>query len=282
MNLRLIDTHCHLHFPPYVSDLADVLSRMKEKEVGAITIGTSVKNSKEAIAFVEAHENIWAAVAFHPEHVSSAYHDPNEGSVESVFDLEALNALARSSKKIVAIGETGLDYHYFREEDDVSALKGEQKKVFRAQVHLAQELGLPLSIHSRDANEDVLTILKEETHSDHGIRGVMHSFSGTWEEAQACLDLGLLISVNGIATFPPKKSLPPERDIHQTISRIPLDRLLVETDAPYLAPVPFRGKRNEPVFVEEVAKHVAQVRGKSLEEIARITTENAIRLFGLE
>ena len=283
MTRFLVDTHSHLHFPAYDADRDAVLSRMKDEGIATITIGTSIQNSKKAVALAEAHDGIWAAVALHPEHVSSSFQDPDEGSViESSLDDKALEVVARSSKKVVAIGETGLDFHYLDQVADPEAVKKQQEETFRAHMALARKLKLPLIIHCRDAMNDMLRVIKNELASGGPLSGVMHSFAGTWEDAQKFLDLGFYLGVNGIATFPPKKKTDPRLDINQTLKRLPLDRLLLETDAPYLAPVPHRGQRNEPAFVAEVAKYAASARGLSLEEMARITTANALALFKLD
>lgn len=280
----LVDSHCHLHFPPYEPDLDAVLLSMRKQRVWGITIGTSVSNSARTIAFAEKHEEIWAAVGVHPEHLTSDFHDEEEGVVEAV-DLQklpdALTQLARSSKKVVAIGETGLDYYRMDEGRDIEEGKRAQTAAFLMHLRAAQTLDLPLVIHCREALGDLAALVQAEANAGRTVRGVVHSFTGTWEEAKPLLDLGLFIAVNGIATFPPRKGSTPGQSLDRTIERIPLERLLVETDAPYLAPMPYRGKRNEPAYVEEVAKYVAKVRGMTLEEVAEITTANAMSLFKL-
>lgn len=257
---------------------------MHERHVWGITIGTSVNNSKQAIAFAEKHEGIWATVGLHPEHLTSDHHDEDEGSIETI-DLatlaDDLEQLARSSKKVVGIGETGLDYYRVDEGRNAEEARQVQKTSFLTHLDVARRLDLPVVIHCREALGDLATIVQAEVGAGRTVRGVVHSFTGTWEEARPLLDLGLFIAVNGIATFPPRKGSSPEQSIDRTIERIPLDRLLLETDAPYLAPTPHRGKRNEPAYVEEVAKHVAKVRGMSLDAIAEATTHNAITLFRL-
>ncbi|MDO8617391.1 MAG: TatD family hydrolase [Candidatus Uhrbacteria bacterium] len=279
MSPFLVDTHCHLHFPPYDEDRDAVLARMLERDIWGITIGTALGNSERGICFAEDHPNVWATVGLHPEHVTSDFQDPAEGAVvnEHQVDETRLEALARSSKKVVAIGETGLDFYRLSQDD--RAGREAQEKEFLTHVRVAHRLHLPLVIHCRQALGRLAEIVQKEIATGQNIRGVVHSFTGTWEEAKPLLDLGLHIAVNGIATFPSKKGSDPEMAIDRTIERIPAHRLLLETDAPYLAPVPFRGKRNEPAYVEEVAKHVAKVRGITIEEIARITSENAMTLF---
>lgn len=272
----LIDTHCHIHFPAYDMDREEVLARMKEKDIWAMTIGTATENGKKAIALADASEGIWATVGLHPSHTTSDHVDTDEGKVdEHDVTVEGLVSLARTSKKVVAIGEAGLDF--FRLPEDREPAIEKQEKVFRTHIAAAKELELPLVIHCRDALTRLAEILEETGYA----KGVVHSFTGTWEEAKPLLDLGMHIAVNGIATFGLRKGQDPKTSIDETIRNIPMDRLLIETDAPWLAPTAFRGKRNEPVYVEEVAKHVAKVRGMAVEEVAKQTTENAMQLFRL-
>ena len=282
MKPYLVDTHCHVHFPPYNDDRTEVLARMREKRIWGITIGTGLVNSERGLRFAEAHEGIWATVGLHPEHVTSDYHDENEGEKpEHSVTKEQIVKIASSSKKCVAIGETGLDWYRIDEGRDVEKAKAEQEKVLHEHFLAAHELGLPLVFHCRETLTRLAEILQDELNAGRKQRGVIHSFTGTWEEAKPLLDLGMHIAVNGISTFPPRKGSDPTKAIDVTIKNIPLERLLIETDAPYLAPNPYRGKRNEPAYVEEVAKHAAAVRGISLEDFARQTTENAMMLFNL-
>lgn len=282
MNPYLIDTHCHVHFPPYNDDRTEVLSRMREKRIWGITIGTGLVNSERGLRFAEAHEGIWATVGLHPEHVTSDYHDENEGEKpEHSVTKEQIVKIASSSKKCVAIGETGLDWYRIDEGRDMEKAKLDQEKVLHEHFLAAHELGLPLVFHCREALTRLAEILQDEISNGRTHRGVIHSFTGTWEEAKPLIDLGMHIAVNGISTFPPKKGSDPAKAIDVTIKHIPFERLLVETDAPYLAPNPYRGKRNEPAYVEEVAKHAAEVRGISMEDFARQTSENAMELFRL-
>ncbi|MFA6429918.1 MAG: TatD family hydrolase [Patescibacteria group bacterium] len=280
--MLLFDSHAHLHFPAYADDVDAVLGRMQDKDMGAITVGTTMANSEKAIAFAEAHEQIWASVALHPEHLTSDFHDKDEGEApEREVDEARLEQVASSSKKVVAIGETGLDFHWIDEGLDRDEAMEKQEQGFLAHIRVASKLGLPLIIHSRDAFERTVAVLKQASEQGMHVRGVMHSFSGSWEEAQVLLGLGFSLGVNGVVTFKPRKIDPPERWLSRTVEQMPLDRLLIETDAPYLAPTPHRGKRNEPVYVEEVAKKIAEIRGISLEEVTRISTENARKLFGV-
>lgn len=278
----LIDTHAHLHFPPYDQDRAAVLARMRERKISAVTIGTALTNSRAGIALAESCADVWATVGLHPSHVTAQHFDDQEGRVvEHDVEPEALKTLARSSKKVVAIGEAGLDFYHLDDHPDPERARREQERVFRVHLAVARELELPIVIHCRDGLTRLAEIIQEMWNDGWRPRAVVHSFTGTWHEARSLLDLGCFIAVNGIATFPLRKGQDPETAIDRTVERIPLDQLLLETDAPYLAPVPYRGQRNEPVYVEEVAKHVARLRDRSLEEIAQITTENALRLFRL-
>jgi TatD DNase family protein len=234
---------------------------MRERNIFGITIGTALGNSKRGLGFAEAQPGIWATAGVHPEHFTSDFHDENEGEVEKgEVSVEALEAIASASAKCVGIGETGLDF--FRIDEGVDPVEARQKQeaAFRVHLEVARKLDLPLVLHCREALGRLAELFQEEQNAGRKYCAVVHSFTGTWDEAKPLLDLGLSIAVNGIATFPLRKTQHPEEVIDRTIERIPLDRLLLETDAPYLAPAPHRGKRNEPAFVEEVAKHVAAVR----------------------
>lgn len=271
-SLKLIDVHSHLHFPPFDGDRDEVFSRMSEANIGSILVGTSMETSRSAIEVAKGHENTWATVGMHPTHFHSDYHDKDELSDSEHFSKERFNEdtmreLSRHPK-VVGIGECGLDY--FRDGKTPEA-KRVQREGFRAQISIAREVGKPLVIHCRDAYEDVLMILREENAGDVG--GHMHFFVGSWETAQQFLDLGFLLSFTGVLTF--------TSQYDEVIKNIPLDRIMVETDAPYVAPAPHRGKRNESIYVSEVAKRIAELKGISYEEVARATTENASRLFKL-
>lgn len=272
---RLIDTHCHLHFPAYDEDRDAVLSRMREKKIAAITVGTSLRTSEEGIRFAEEHDGVWATVGYHPEHLTSSYHDASEGPPDA-FDAHAIRKLATSSSKIVAIGETGLDFFRIDKDRDQEEARRAQEDAFREHLKIARELDKPIVIHCRDAFQRLAEIISEIR-----VPGVVHCFTGSWEDAQPLLDLGLHLSFTGIVTFPPKKTDNLEKHVHRVIERMPLERLLVETDAPWLTPIPHRGEKNEPTYVEFVARKIAELRHASLDEIAARTTENAIKLFRL-
>jgi TatD DNase family protein len=278
----LIDTHCHLHFPGFAEDREVVLDRMKQKSIWGISVGTNVVTSKQGVTFADEHENIFATVGYHPEHLSSSYVDEQETHDPTPYEIDAIAAIVKGgSKKIVAIGETGLDFFRIDKDRDEQEATQLQEFALRDHINLANELDLPLVIHCRDAFRKLATIIQDEQGRGKKVRGVIHCFTGTWEEAQPLLDLGFYLSFTGIITFPPKKDVDPEQSILRTIERMPMDRMLVETDAPWLAPMPHRGKRNEPAHVELVAQKIAEVRGVDLSDIAKRTTESAIGLFRL-
>lgn len=275
---RWIDTHSHLHFPPYEADRALVLERMRVEETWTVTVGTSIETSIAGVAFADATENVWATVGYHPEHLTSAFHDETEGPV-GAYDAEALRRVATSSKKIVAIGETGLDFFRIDKDRDRAEAEAMQERIFREQIALAAELDLPLVIHCRDALTRLAEVIRDEQSTGKKVRGVVHCYTGTWEEAKPLLEVGLFLSFTGIVTFPPKKSEDPERSVHRVIERMPLDRLMIETDAPWLTPVPHRGERNEPSYVRFVGETVATLRGVSVDEVSQTTTANARAFF---
>ncbi len=253
----LIDTHCHLTMPDFDADRSDVIQRAIDAGIShMITVGTDIEDSKRAIALAEGYEFIYAAVGIHP-------HDARDiTDIENVSDT--IKKLA-SKKKVVALGETGLDYHYMHSPAEI------QQEHFRLEINLAKSLGLPVIVHSREAKEDTLRILKEEKVEVTG--GVLHCFSGDMDMAEKALNMGLYISFSGVITFRNAKKMP---DI---VKAIPLDRILIETDAPFLTPVPHRGKRNEPAYVKYMAEKIADIKGISLEELGKTITDNAARLF---
>ena len=251
----LVDSHCHLDFPELRSDLPGVLARMGENGVThALTISTTLETFPAVREVASLAPNLWCSAGVHPD----------ERRDEREASLEELLAMADDAK-VVAIGETGLDY--FRVEGDTEW----QRRRFRTHVRAARACGKPLVIHTRSAAADTLRIMREEGAEAAG--GVMHCFTETWEVAEAALAMGFHISFSGIVTF--KNALP----LKEVAKRVPLDRMLVETDSPYLAPVPHRGKPNQPAFVRHVAEEVAKLRGIPLEELARATTLNFFRLF---
>lgn len=254
----LIDTHCHLDAERFDSDRASMLARARSVGVERfITIGCDVANSQRALGLAAAHGDVYASVGVHP-------HEADKVTPGFADHLRTLSM----HKRCVAIGECGLDYYY-----DHSP-REKQQEVFVAQIHLAVEVQKPLVVHVRDAWEDCLQMLRSEGASSCG--GVIHCFSGDWDFAAACLELGFYLSIPGIVTFKNPGALP------EVIERMPFERMLVETDSPYLAPAPHRGKRNEPAYVVEVAKCVAELKKCTYDEVLEQTGQNACALFGLD
>ena len=250
----LVDSHCHIDFPDLAAQLAGVLGNMQKNGVGcAVCIGVNLEDFPRVLALAENQPNIYATVGVHPE-----YTDAEEP------DLARLLHLA-SHPRVIAIGETGLDYYWQKDKPEW------QRERFRIHIRAALACAKPLVIHTRESADDTLQILAEE--GAQAVGGVMHCFTENWEVAQRALDLGFYISFSGIVTF--KNAL----TIKEVAQKVPLDKILVETDAPYLAPVPFRGKQNQPAYVLHVAEEIARLRGISLEEVAQATTDNFFRLF---
>jgi TatD DNase family protein len=252
----LVDSHCHLDFPDFASEIDAVVARARAAGLGRmVTISTRVKKHAQVLAVAETFPDVFCSVGTHP-------HNAQE---ETDIDAARLIALSQHPK-VVAIGEAGLDYHYDKSPRDLQA------KSFREHIAAARATRLPLVIHSRDCDEDMATILTEEM-GKGAFPAVLHCFTGGRDLAFKAIDLGLCISFTGILTFKNSNAL---RDIAKDL---PAERILVETDAPYLAPGPYRGKRNEPSYVVETARVLAETRGVSTDEIARQTTENFFRLF---
>jgi TatD DNase family protein len=257
--MQLIDTHLHLDEEAFRPDRDEVVGRAAAAGVDTlISIGITVATSRAAVALAQAYPSVYAAVAIQPNYVSQA----------APGDWEIIQELA-TQPKVVAVGETGLDRYWDHAPFDL------QVEFFDKHLELARRLDLPFIVHCREAEKDVVAQLRRAA-ADGPLRGVMHSFSGDAETALACVELGLFISFAGMLTFKKNDAL------RAVAAQIPLDRLLVETDAPYLAPTPFRGKRNEPAYVRHTAEVLASVRNLSPEEIARVTTENARRLFAFK
>jgi TatD DNase family protein len=259
----LVDSHAHIDGEEFDADRVEVVARARAAGVGAIlNVGTGDPhggNFERAVALAEEYEGVYAAAGVHP-HDARLYTDAAERHL--------LDVLGRS-KRVVALGEIGLDYHYDNSPRDV------QREVFARQLRLAMKASLPVIIHSREADEETVEILREE-YAGAPRGGVMHCFGGGRKMAEDVLALGFHISFAGNVTF--KKA-----DVLREVAReVPLERLLVETDCPYLSPVPFRGRRNEPVHVVETARFLAELRGVETEELGRVTSENFARLFGVE
>lgn len=250
----LIDSHCHLNFPDLAGRIDEVKDSMRDKGVErAVVISVNVPDYPAVKALALAHEEFWATVGVHPD-------------VEDGPDMDEDFLVAEAAHpKIIGIGETGLDYHW---------CKGDlewQRERFRRHIRAAHRAGVPLVIHTREAADDTLAVMREAGADAAG--GVMHCFTENWDVARAALDLGFYLSFSGILTF--KNA----RQVQEVAARAPLDRILVETDSPYLAPVPYRGKQNEPAYTRFVAEYLATLRGLSYDEVAAMTTANFFRLF---
>ncbi len=276
---NFFDAHSHLHDKAFKDDLESVILEMKQKGFGTITVGTGLKESREAIALADAHENIYATIGLHPA----------DNSLEE-YDADAFEKLA-THEKVVAIGECGLDYYYietfFDKEKDAKGIKwnkGEekerQKKIFEAQIDLAVAVNKPLMLHGRpskgtmDAYEDMLFIL-EDAHKKHGkkLRGNAHFFVGTIDIAKRFFDIGFTVSFSGVITF--------AHDYDDVVRYAPLSMIHAETDSPYATPAPFRGQRNTPLMVQEIVARIAVLREEPMEEVRQQLLENAKRIFGL-
>jgi TatD DNase family protein len=249
-----IDSHCHINFPDLAANIDQHLAKMAENKVThALCVAVNLPELPSVLALADAHANIFASVGVHPD-----YEDTPEPTVEQLVELA-------KHKKVVAIGETGLDY--YRLQGDLEW----QRERFRVHIRAAKIAGLPLIIHTRSSAEDTIRILKEEGAAEVG--GVLHCFTESWEVAQAAMELGFYISFSGIVSF--KKAV----ELHEVARLVPLDRMLIETDSPYLAPVPFRGKQNQPAWVRHVAESIADLRGISVNQIADASTANFFKLF---
>ena len=252
----LVDSHCHLDFPDFEAELDGVVARAQAAGIGRIvSISTRLRRHAQVLAIAEKFSQVYCSVGTHPHHAHEE------------IDIGADELIARAQhRKVVAIGEAGLDYHYD------SSPREAQEQGFRQHIQAARATGLPLVIHSRDCDADMARILEEET-GEGAFPAVLHCFTGGRDLAFRAMDLGHYVSFTGILTFKNSGAL------REIAAALPADRILVETDAPYLAPLPYRGQRNEPAYVVETAKVLAQTRGVSFEAIARQTTENFFRLF---
>jgi TatD DNase family protein len=255
----LVDSHCHIDFPELAADIPKLLNAMKDKYVGwALCAGVTLERFPAMLDIVRAQPNLFAAVGVHPDAESEDEKPAREADVDTLLKLA-------DDPKVVAIGETGLDY--YRLTGDLEW----QRERFRTHIRAAKRCGKPLIIHTRSAAADTVRVLKEEGAEEVG--GVFHCFTETAEVARQALDLGFHVSFSGIVTF--KNAI----ELKEVAKMIPLDRLLVETDSPYLAPVPYRGKLNQPAYVFHVAEEIAKLREISFESLAQATTENFFRLF---
>ena len=265
--MRIFDSHCHPQFPQYDQDREEMLKRAREAGVGIICVGTDFETSKSGIELAQRHDNMWATVGLHPNDVSSI-----EYLVSSIEKYENL----MSENKVIAIGEVGLDYYRTPEPEK----QDNQKRAFGCFVELAIKYKKPMTIHSRDSargstgivHKDLLDILDTRYKiQDTNVRGVAHSFTGSVQEAQKYLELGFCLGFNGIITF--------AQQYDEMVKSVPLERILLETDAPYLTPEPHRGQRNEPAYVVEVAKKLSELKNIPLEVVIEQTTKNCKNLF---
>jgi TatD DNase family protein len=253
-----VDSHCHLDFPEYAGQIPEILARMKEAQVNhAMCISVDMPDFPNVLALAESHPNLFATVGTHPD-----YENTPEPTEDQLVELA-------QHPKILAIGETGLDY--YRMGDKTYAEMEWQRDRFRTHIRAAIRVKKPLIIHTRSASEDTIRIMKEEGSSQ--VAGVMHCFTESLEVAKASMEEGFYISFSGIVTFKSAK------DLQETCKQIPLERMLIETDSPYLAPIPNRGKTNEPSWVAHVAQFIADLKGISVEEVAKHTTNNFKTLF---
>jgi TatD DNase family protein len=279
MTPKYIDIHSHVNFTAFDSDRDEVIRRALDNDTWVINVGTQVDTSKGAIELAHKYpEGVYAIIGLHPIHTGASFHDAKELGAEGkeftsrgeVFDKNIYRELLKDPK-VVALGECGLDYYHL----DPDSIK-KQKEAFVAQIELANEIGKPLMLHIRDAYADALVLLKEHAK----VKGVVHFFTGTLEEAKSFLDFGFLISFAGSITFPPKKDGTGSHTI-EVIKNVPLEMILTDTDSPYVAPVPYRGKRNEPVYVKEIVKKIAEIKNLPEAEVAQAIMTNAKRIFGI-
>jgi len=269
----LFDTHAHVNFNAYKNDSPEVIKRSLDAGVFMINVGSQYSTSKRAVEMAEKHEEgVYAAVGLHPMHLETGLvkikGDPDEvlfETTEEDFDYIRYKALAQNNK-VVAVGEIGLDY-YWRPKTKArqELFKEKQRVILEKQIDFAQELNLPIIFHCRMAHNELIEILEKRI----GVRGTVHCFTGIWEQAQKYLEMGFYLGVNGIIF---------KMDIKETIEKAPLDRILLETDCPYLTPSPMEG-RNEPIYIKYVAEEVAKIKKLNYEEIAEATTQNAKKLF---
>lgn len=284
------DAHTHVQFAIYDADREAVIRRARDAGVQMVNVGTQRDTSARAVTLAEQYEGLFAAVGLHPIHTSASFHDADElGGGEAakpfvshaeVFDPRVYRTLALHPKT-VAIGECGLDYFRFNERESREEQMRKQKEAFLAQIAFAHDVKKPLMIHCRNASADLIQILKDNRSLLTGLHpGIIHFFAGTLNEARTLLDLGFYFTFGGAITFPPRKGKN-AGDYDELVNLIPMDRILSETDAPYVAPASYRGKRNEPAYVTEVVKKLAELKNVSLEAMARQILLNVQRVFGI-
>lgn len=279
----LIDTHCHLNFKTFRDDWRDVIDRAFDNNIWMINIGVDHETSRRAVEIAnEYKEGVYSAIGFHPIYVKNS-----DKKAEEIVNIDLYKNLIED-KKVIAVGEIGLDYYHVMEgtprlsslispdhrqeindKKMIEKMRQRQKEVLRLQLRLAKDLEKPVIFHSREATDDLMKVVQEFL----PLKGVIHCFSESWKEAEKYLDMGLLISFTGIITFTDKYD--------ETIKNIPLEKIMIETDAPYLTPEPFRGKRNEPPYVKYIAQKIAKIKGVSTGVVSKKTTQNARKFFGI-
>ena len=270
--MKYFDAHTHINFVAYDEDREETINRCREQGVGMNVVGTQLDTSRSAVALAEKHDHVFATIGLHPIHTAKSYHDPKELDAENppaggftsrgeVFETAVYEALGTSAK-VIAVGECGLDY--YRVERDT---KDVQVKAFIEQIELANRLSKPLMLHIRNAYDDALEVLKAHAK----VRGDVHFFAGDWGVAKKFLDEGYALSFTGVITF--------THDYDEVVRNTPLDMILSETDAPYVTPVPHRGKRNEPAYVQMVVERIAEIKNQSVEVVQEAILANAERVF---
>lgn len=248
-----VDNHCHI-LKEYYEDIDKVINNAKDNKVDVLIVsGCSKEDIIESLELIEKNNNIYLTIGFHPDEVDNV----------NASDLEWLEELIKTNKRIIGVGEIGLDYHWVKENKD------KQIGLFEKQLELAEKLGLPVVIHTRDATEDTINTLKK-----YKVKGIIHCFSGSIETAKEYMKLGFYIGIGGVLTFK-------NTNLKETIKSIPIDRITLETDSPYLAPTPFRGEQNEPKYIPLIAEEIAKQKEISIEEVGKITTDNTKKLFDL-
>lgn len=276
-NFRFFDIHSHLSFPEFNDDREEVIKKALDEGGGMIIVGVSAEDSERVIKLASKYDRgVYASAGSHPD---------SKGEFDYDYFLKLIkNGKSEKGEKVVAIGECGLDYFHGKGKE----ARQKQKEIFIKHIELALELDKPMMIHCREAHKEMLEILS--AYASPKLRGNIHFFTGSWEQAQKYFDLGFLISFTGVITFPPQKNINKNCEqtvnkniqpaaLNQLVKKAPLDKIMAETDAPFVAPVPYRGKRNEPLYVKEVIKKIAEIKNISYEEVAKATTENAKRLF---
>ena len=273
------DSHTHLNLAAFNEDREEIIKKTLEQGVFMINIGTCYETSKKAVEIAQQYDNCWATVGLHPSHTIPMKIDKNESVInedKNISETEVFNEKFRSlleEPKVVAIGECGLDYSYLKNfsEDDQIKYKKTQEQELRKQIQAAKKYNLPLSLHVRDLYEEALIILEDEGYKN---QAVFHFFTGNIDQAQKILKEGFYLGFSGVITYSER--------MNDVIKNVPLEKILIETDAPYVAPVPYRGDRNEPIYVKEVAKKIAYIKKLPLKEIEEVTFKNTLRLFKIK